>query len=790
LLGYEPEEVLGKSVFELMEPEFAKQLASDFRAAAKREPFTLLENPLVRRDGRVIWVETSGEPVYDEQGNFRGYRGIDRDITARREAEEALRASEEQYKILFDNSPLPMWVFCLDSLTFLAVNEAMLKHYGYSREELIGKSIMLIGFAEDEQRAIEYVRAELIGGYGLRGAWRNRKKDGTPIDVEITTHSLQWHGNPAVLVLANDVTERLEAEKTAEEARERLQAVMNNIPQFVFWKDRNLIYLGCNQNFARAAGVGSPEEIVGKTDYDLPWRETQAESYREWDRRVMEADKAEYHIMESQLTADDQLIIVDTNKVPMHDSEGNVIGILGTYEDITDRVQAEQALSEAEAKYRSLVEETMVGVYLIQDNKFAYVNPRMVEIFGYDSADELVGRSPLDTVAPEDRPVVVENLRRRLDGEIKSVRYTFTGIRKDGMPIDVEVHGAVTTYLGRPAIIGSLVDITERKRYVVALQDSEERYRQLFEHSPDMVFLISLATGTFIAINPAVTRVLGYAPYDVLGRTPGDISPEYQPNGVKSTDKAREILAEGLRTMKPQVFEWVHKRKDGTSVECEVSLVYYRFHGEDLVQAIVRDVSERKNAEEARRKFERDVERQKRVFYRDTILSVTDGKLNICEFCDIEPFIAGASREIEVNNFEQVAAARRFVDEFLEEQGVTGDRKGEFMVGVGEAITNAVKHGERGKVFVGADEQSAWVVISDKGAGIESLILPRAVLLKGFSTKPSLGLGYSIMLDVSDHILLDTGEQGTTVVLMKDRVAHDLRVLPECLPDTWDNVPG
>lgn len=790
LLGYEPDELIGKTPFDFMAPDFAKRLKEEFEPLAKHEAFSLLENPMIHRNGRVVWVEASAEPILDEQGAFRGYRGIDRDISVRKEAEAIVRASEEQYKFLFDNSPLPMWVFSLDSLAFLAVNEAMLRHYGYTREELIGESIMIIRTPEEADRLRKHIGTTLKTGLDIGGIWKHKKRDGTPIDVEITSHTLEWQGNPAVLILANDVTERLRADKAAKESRERLQAVMNNIPQFVFWKDRDSVYLGCNENFARAAGLESPEGIVGKTDYDLPWAETQADSYREWDRRVMDNDTSEYHIVESQLTAEDQLMIVDTNKVPMHDASGRVVGILGTYEDITDRIQSEQALTEAEAKYRSLVEETMVGVYLIQDNKFAYVNPRMVEIFGYDSPEEMIGMSPLDTVAPEDRPRVVENLRKRLEGEAKSVRYTFTGVRKDGMPIDIEVHGSLTAYRGRPAIIGSLIDITERKRYVAALQESEDRYRQLFEHSPDMVFLISVESGTFIAINPAVTRILGYAAYDVLGRTPGDISPEFQPDGERSMDRARKLLEDGRRQPEPQLFEWVHKCKDGNLLECEVSLVYYRFHGEDLVQAIVRDISERKHAEEARRKFERDVELQKRTFYRDTILSVTDGKLNICEYEDLEPFIVKAADEMEVNDYSQVAEARRFVEEFVEEHGIKGDRKDDFMVGVGEAITNAVKHGELGKVYIGADAECAWVVISDRGVGIESLILPRAVLLRGFSTKPSLGLGYSIMLEVSDRILLNTGERGTTVVLMKDLVAQDMTILAEYLPDTWDNVPG
>ena len=213
LLGYSPNEVIGKSALGLMEPGFAQQLFDACPALRRHEPFQLFQNPMVHRDGTVVWVETSGEPIYDEEGNFRGYRGIDRDITERKRAEEALRTSEEQYKALFYNSPLPMWVFCLESLTFLAVNEAMLDHYGYTREELIGQSIMKIRPTEEEARLRESIKTALGEGYGPRGVWRHTKKDGTPIDVEVTTHTLTWQGNPALMVLANDITERLRAEE-------------------------------------------------------------------------------------------------------------------------------------------------------------------------------------------------------------------------------------------------------------------------------------------------------------------------------------------------------------------------------------------------------------------------------------------------------------------------------------------------------------------------------------------------------------------------------------------------
>jgi PAS domain S-box-containing protein len=127
-----------------------------------------------------------------------------------------------------------------------------------------------------------------------------------------------------------------------------LQLVMDNIPQFIFWKDRNSVFLGCNRNFAKIAGFDSPEELVGKTDYDMPWRPEEAEFFRQVDRDVMESGRPRYHIIEPQLQAGGKEAWLDTNKIPLFDDDGEVVGILGTYEDITERKLAQEALQHAQ----------------------------------------------------------------------------------------------------------------------------------------------------------------------------------------------------------------------------------------------------------------------------------------------------------------------------------------------------------------------------------------------------------------------------------------------------------
>jgi PAS domain S-box-containing protein len=146
------------------------------------------------------------------------------------------------------------------------------------------------------------------------------------------------------------------------------------------------------------------------------------------------------------------------------DADGRLSNALGTIQDITERKRTEDALRAAEEQFRGLVEQSIAGTYLIQDGRFAYVNPRFLEIFGYDSADELIGRDATSLVAEQDRGMVVENMRQRIEGEVATVNYSFTAVRKDGAMIDIGVHGTRATHGGRPAIIGLVQDISEKKR--------------------------------------------------------------------------------------------------------------------------------------------------------------------------------------------------------------------------------------------------------------------------------------------------------------------------------------
>ena len=257
----------------------------------------------------------------------------------------------------------------------------------------------------------------------------------------------------------------IERKKVAEklhESQQMLQLVMNSIPQAIFWKDRNLAYLGCNPVFARHAGLSSPEEVIGKTDYDMPWRKKETESYRQCDQRVMENNTDEYHITEPQLQADGKQAWLDTNKVPLHNSEGNVVGVLGTYEDVTERRQAERALQIAEERYRTIFENSAVAIMMADDQeRLISWNKFTEQLLGMTKDD--LHLKPVRSLYPEDAWDKIRTHEVRQKGIQHHLETQM--LKKNGEVIEVDVSLSV---LKDPdghitGSIGVIRDITDRK---------------------------------------------------------------------------------------------------------------------------------------------------------------------------------------------------------------------------------------------------------------------------------------------------------------------------------------
>ncbi|MGO8732848.1 MAG: PAS domain S-box protein [Terriglobia bacterium] len=292
------------------------------------------------RDGRTL--DRYSAPMHGSDGKYYGRIWYFRDITERKRAERALREAEEQFRSLFVSTPLPTFLWDLETLQYLEVNDAAVSHSGYSRDELLKMRVTDLLPPE----AIPGILSQMMALRTQprdRGQGRHRIKDGRVVDVEADVHALHFRGRTAVLGVIQDVTERKRAEEELYQSRQMLQSILDTIPQRVFWKDRNFSYLGCNKAFAIDAGLKDPVEIIGKDDYALACRDT-AEHYRADDKLVMEHATPRLNFDETQSRPDGGLLWLRTSKMPLRDREGKVVGVIGTYENVTERKQAEEKL--------------------------------------------------------------------------------------------------------------------------------------------------------------------------------------------------------------------------------------------------------------------------------------------------------------------------------------------------------------------------------------------------------------------------------------------------------------
>ncbi|HET6719605.1 MAG TPA: PAS domain S-box protein, partial [Rhodocyclaceae bacterium] len=191
----------------------------------------------------------------------------------------------------------------------------------------------------------------------------------------------------------------------------------------------------------------------------------------------------------------------------------------------------------AEAKFRSLVEQSLVGIYIVQDGRFRYANPGLARIFGYPSAADLVDRvAVVDLVASEHRQRVTDNMQRRISGEIEAMTYGFNGVRRDGTIIQLEVHGRSFDYQGQAAVIGVVLDVSERQRAEEALQRNEQLLRAVVDGSPDAIF-VKDAAGRYLLFNEAAARIVGRPTAEVIGHDDAFIFPAEVAQQLKALDR-------------------------------------------------------------------------------------------------------------------------------------------------------------------------------------------------------------------------------------------------------------
>ncbi|TVQ08374.1 MAG: PAS domain S-box protein [Bacteroidetes bacterium] len=285
--------------------------------------------------------------------------------------------------------------------------------------------------------------------------------------------------------LVYNALERRRAELNLTESRKMLRTVLDTIQVRVFWKDKNLRYQGCNQAYARDAGFDAPEDLIGLEDTNI-WKDM-AEIYRKSDERVIETERPLLNFEEPQKAKDGTTRWLNTSKIPLLNNEGQVMGVLGTYQDITEQKLAEDALRKSENRYRKLTENAFDGIYLLRRNQFEYVNQRFCEMTGY-SYQQLIQPEfdNLTLFTPESHQLALDRKEARNNGEPLPSTYEMQIITTMGEIKDVEISTNKLNNIGEEnLILGIVRDITERKnnerlRNEIAVANQSANFKQNF----------------------------------------------------------------------------------------------------------------------------------------------------------------------------------------------------------------------------------------------------------------------------------------------------------------------
>jgi len=582
-LGYTADEMERLTCFDVLTPDWqphCERMLAQMRSGCLTA-LEQLELIFVSKSGQQVAVEGNVNCRFetDAHGSQRAVttRGIFRDVTARKAAEQELQRREARYRGLMEGAADAIFIADLQG-HILEANQKAETLLGYPLAELTTLHFTQLHPVEELDKVTMAFATIAQKQRSLFLDILCRRQDGTTVPVDITASVIDINGEIVVQGIFRDISERKAIERALEESRQFLQTVLDTVPLRVFWKDRESRYLGANARFLADAALASEADILGKSDFDMPWAETEAEAYRAGDRTVIDSGEAKLGIIETQHQQDGTEIWLETNKLPLHNLAGEVIGVLGTHQDITDRRKAEITLR----RQLAAIEAAINGIAILQDERYVYLNSSHMELFGYQSTHELIGQSWRVLYSPEEL--------ERFDQEIWPVLYEqmfwqgeVTATRKDGTTFPEQIS---LTLSADNLLICVCQDISDRKQEQAVLQQKTTELDRFFSVALDLL-CIANSDGYFIRLNHQWEKVLGYPLSDLEGSQSMNF---VHPDDVGITLQAMQTLEQGGDVIG---FTNRYRCQDGSYRWIE----WRSAPSDDLIYASARDITERKQAE-------------------------------------------------------------------------------------------------------------------------------------------------------------------------------------------------
>ena len=467
---------LGDGWAEGVHPDDLQRCIDTYVAAFDRQEKFSMEYRIRHANGEYRWIQDNGTPRYNSKNEFIGYIGHCLDISERKRVEYEIIHSEARLKRAELASHSGNWELHIDSQIIYA-SEGAMNVYGLDKSIIDYAQIKKIPLSQYRQLLDDAMYKLLESNISYDIEFKIKAMD-TGIIKDIHSLAIFDKERRIVFGIIQDITERKSIERSLQQSQVRLKTLVQTIPDLVWLKDKDGVYLTCNNKFERL--YGNPEsEIIGKTDYDFVER-NQADSFRDQDLKAIQAGVPISNEEWITFADNGQLSLFDTIKTPMFDSEGALIGVLGIARDITERKRNEEALKESENKFRTLFEQMFEGFALHEviydvnhkavDYKIIDINPAFESQVGI-RAENAKGALATQIYGVSPAPYIDIYSRVAETGEHHFFQTYFP-------PLDR--HFQISVFSPNPGYFATIfVDITESRRNEETLKENEAHLREL-----------------------------------------------------------------------------------------------------------------------------------------------------------------------------------------------------------------------------------------------------------------------------------------------------------------------
>ena len=595
-------DLIGHKPFDAIVPEDQGKAFIDLARVLEKGFVKDIQYRVITRDSRILLVETNVSLMKDSNGAPIGIVAVTRDITERKRMEEALRQSEEQFRALVENALDAIVVINGDGVITYASpsNERML---GYPLEQTIGMDGFSFARPEDMPGVVSaFTKLIEEPDKAVSVGLRIHHNDGSWRMVEaVAQNLLEDEAVKGIVINWRDITERKKAEEALRESEERLRLYFESVSDVIYSLDSEFKFVSISPSVERILGY-KPEEMVGRSFQEL--NILTPDSLKRAFLDAMRVLGGEHVVSEGEFVAKNgQIIFGEINTTPLFSPQDEVIGMIGVARDITERKAMERELQQREQDYLIVLESAQEGMFVVDAEtlKVVFGNRRASMMFGFDpELQDGIGANILDLVHPEDREIAIKGFVEDLPKLERRKRYEVRARTKDGREILISVLGTRIEFRGKVAVLLSAKDITERKKAEEALRLSERDYKVLFESTLDGLIVLEAETMKIVLANETAARISGVSSADnLIGLDPFEFLP------IDNRDTARNIVREEVFEKDlHRIHEYRFYTAEGKEVWVSAVSTRTEYCGRKAALVSVRDITERKEAEEDKQKME------------------------------------------------------------------------------------------------------------------------------------------------------------------------------------------